>query len=167
MISLTEVENEPTATIAANDAKPSIGKTGVHLHCHKHHEYRKLTQEQCRELSEWRQNNPDAHKPSYVKKPHVPDKPTRSKQISTLVSKQVAAKMQKYNKSAHIDTAHIAHKAVTDDEQHLMSVVQSTVTRHFATPPNLPKPQLSNSYANSYALPSCRILRLTTLNSLL
>ena len=23
------VENEPTATIAANDAKPSIGKTGV------------------------------------------------------------------------------------------------------------------------------------------
>ena len=29
-------------------------------------------QEQRRELSEWRLNNPDAHKPSYVKKPRGP-----------------------------------------------------------------------------------------------
>ena len=38
---------------------------------------------QRHELSEWRQNNPDAHKPSYVKKPHVPNRSMRSKQIST------------------------------------------------------------------------------------
>ena len=53
LISLTEAESEPIATIAANDAKPSIGKTGVHLCYHKHHEYKKLTCEQCHELSEW------------------------------------------------------------------------------------------------------------------
>ena len=97
-------------------------------------------QEQRCELSEWRLNNPDAHKPSYVKKPHVPDRPTRSKQISTLVSKQVAAEMQKYNKSAHIDNTPIMDKAAADDEQHLMSVVQSAVAKHFETPPNQPKP---------------------------
>ena len=53
LISLTEAESEPITTIAVNDAKPSIGKTGVHLHYHKHHEYEKLMHEQCRELSEW------------------------------------------------------------------------------------------------------------------
>ena len=31
MISLAEVENGPIATIATNNLKPSIGKTGVHL----------------------------------------------------------------------------------------------------------------------------------------
>ena len=140
LISLVEVKNRPTTAIAVNDAKPSIGKTGVHLRYHKHHEYRKLTQEQCHELSEWRLNNPDAHKPSYVKKPHVHKRPTRSKQISTLVSKQVAAEMQKYNKSAHVDSTHIVHKAAADDDQHLMSIVHSSVAKHFATPPSQPKP---------------------------
>ena len=53
MISLAEAENGPIATIAANNLKPSIGNTGVHLRYHKHHEYRKLTQEQHHELSEW------------------------------------------------------------------------------------------------------------------
>ena len=72
LISLAEADNGPTTTIAANNSKPSIGKTGVHFRYHKHHEYKKLTQEQCHELSESQQNNPDAHKPSYVKKPHAP-----------------------------------------------------------------------------------------------
>ena len=147
LISLAEVETEPTATIAANDAKPSIGKTGVHLHYHKHHGYRKLMHEQCCELSEWQQNNPDTHKPSYVKKPCVPDRSTRSKQISTLVSKQVAAKMQKLNKSTHIDTALTAQKAAANNEQYLMPVVQSAVAKHFASPPNPPKRQQSYSYS--------------------
>ena len=53
LISLAEVENGPTTTIAANDSKPSISKTGVHLRYHKHHEYRKLMQEQHCEFSEW------------------------------------------------------------------------------------------------------------------
>ena len=145
LILLTEAKSEPITTIAVNDAKPSIGKTGVHLRYHKHHEYKKLIREQCHELSEWQQNNPDAHKPSYVKKPCVPDRSTRSKQISTLVSKQVTAEIQKLNKSAHIGTALTAQKGAANDEQYLMSVVQSAVAKHFATPPNPPKPQPTSS----------------------
>ena len=78
-------------------------------------------QEQCHELSEWRQNNPDTHRPSYVKKPCVPSRPTKSKQISMLVPQQVPAEMQKYNRSAHVDNTNTADKATADDEQHLMS----------------------------------------------
>ena len=44
-ISLAEVHDGPTTTIVTNDSKPSIGKTGVHLCYHKHHEYKKLPHE--------------------------------------------------------------------------------------------------------------------------
>ena len=57
-----------------------------------------------------------------------------------LVSQQVAAEMKKYNKSAHIGSTSTVDKAATDDEQHLMSMVQSTVAKHFATQPNQPNP---------------------------
>ena len=140
LISLAEVHDGPTTTIATNDSKPSIGKRGVHLHYHKHHKYKKLTHEQCRELSEWQQNNPDAHKPSYAKKPHVTGGPTKSKQISTLVSQQEAAKMKKYNQSAHVGSTNTADRATADDEQHLMSMVQSAVAKHFVPQPNQPNP---------------------------
>ena len=53
LISLMEAHDGPNMTIAANDSKPSIGKTGVHLRYHKHHEYKKPTHEQRHELSEW------------------------------------------------------------------------------------------------------------------
>ena len=66
LVSLAEAHDGPTMTIAANDVKPSISKTGVHLRYHKHHKYKKLTHEQRCELSEWRQNNPDAHKLSHA-----------------------------------------------------------------------------------------------------
>ena len=48
--------------------------------------------------------------------------------------------MKKYNKSAHIDSTNTADKAVADDEQHLMLMVQSAVAKHFATQPNQPNP---------------------------
>ena len=48
LISLAEAHDGPTMTIASNNVKPSIGKTGVHLHYHKHNKYKKLTQEQHR-----------------------------------------------------------------------------------------------------------------------
>ena len=57
-----------------------------------------------------------------------------------LVSKQVAAEMQKYNKSAHVDSINIVDKAAADDEQHLVLMVQSAVAKHFATQPNQPNP---------------------------
>ena len=76
LISITEAESETTTTVAANETKPSIGKTGVHLHYHKHHEYKKLMWEQCHELGKWRQNNPDAHKSLFTKKSRGTDKTT-------------------------------------------------------------------------------------------
>ena len=53
--------------------------------------------------------------------------------------------MQKLNKSAHVNTALTAQKVAGNDEQYLMPVVQSTVAKHFATPPNPPKPQPTSS----------------------
>ena len=53
--------------------------------------------------------------------------------------------MQKLNKSTHVDTALTAKKTAANDEKYLMPDVQSTVAKHFATPPNLLKPQLSYS----------------------
>ena len=133
-------------TIAANNSKPSIGKTGVHLRYHKHHEYKKLKHEQRGELSEWRQDNPDAHKPTHVKKPshakkpRITGRPVKSKQISMLVSQQVAAKMKKYNPSVHIDSTNTEGKTSADNEKHLMVMVQSAVSKHFATLPSQPNP---------------------------
>ena len=138
LISLAEAHDGPNMTITANDAKPSIGKTGVHLRYHKHHEYKKLTHEQRRELSEWRQNNPDVHKPSHVKKPRATGGPTKSKQILTLVAQQVAIEMKKYNPTTHVGNTNTAEKTAADDKQHLMSMVQSAVAQHFATQPNQP-----------------------------
>ena len=151
LISLAEVDNRPTTTTAANDSKPSIGKTGVHLRYHKHHEYKKLTHEQCRELSEWRQNNPDAHKPAAAKKPHAPSRPNKSKQISMLVSQQVAAEIRKYTTSAHDRTNTVDTTA--DDDQHLKSIVQSAVAKHFkirkpTRPMNIPPANWSSPPAN-------------------
>ena len=144
LISLAEVHDGPITTIATNNSKPNIGKTGVHLCYHKHHEYKKLTHEQHRELSEWRQDNPDAHKPShakkpsYAKKPHATRGPAKTKQILTLVSQQVAAEMKKYNPSVHVGSTNTADKAAADDEQHLMTMVQSAVSKHLATQPTQP-----------------------------
>ena len=90
----------------------------------------KLMQEQRCELSEWQQNNPDALKPSYVKKPGAPGRPTKSKQISMLVSQQVAAKIQKYTTSAH-DRLNTVDNSTADQDQHLKSIVQSAVAKHF------------------------------------
>ena len=156
MISLGEAEIGPITTIAATNLKPSIGKTGVHLRYHIHHEYRKLTQEKRCELSKWRLKNPDSHKPSYVKKPYVPSRSTKSKQITTLVSQQVAAKMQKYNRSTHVHNMNTMDKTPADQEQHLMSMVQSAVAKHFATPPSPPRPlpPIRKPQPIEYALPS-------------
>ena len=40
--------------VLAAGAKPSIGKTGVHLCYYKAKEYKKLTDAQCNKLLEWR-----------------------------------------------------------------------------------------------------------------
>ena len=55
-----------------------------------------------------------------------------------LVSQQVAAEMKKYNPSAHVGSTHIEGKASMDNDEHLMVMVQSAVSKHFAAPPTQP-----------------------------
>ena len=57
-----------------------------------------------------------------------------------LVSQQVAAKMKKYNPSPHIGSTNIKGKASADNEEHLMAMVQSAVSKHFAAPTTQPNP---------------------------
>ena len=88
----------------------------------------KLMQEQRCELSEWRQNNPDAHKPSYAKKPRATRGPTKTKQISsTQVSQQVADEIQKYTTSPCDRTPN----PMADQDPHLKGIMQSAVAKHF------------------------------------
>ena len=76
LISLTEAHDGPNITIAANDSKPSIGKTGVHLRYHKHHEYKKLTHEQCCDLSEYGDKITLMHTNLHMSRnPHMPRSP--------------------------------------------------------------------------------------------
>ena len=49
-------------TSNATKKKPSVGRTGVHLHYYKTAEYRNPNQEQKDELSEWRAKSPNISK---------------------------------------------------------------------------------------------------------
>ena len=104
-------------------------------------------QEQRRELSEWRQNNPDAHKPSYAKKPRATGGPTKTKQISsTQVSQQVADEIQKYTTSPCDRTPN----PVADQDPHLKSIMQSAVAEHFncCQPSGPPRWSSAKSFTN-------------------
>ena len=48
--------------------------------------------------------------------------------------------MKKYNQLAHVGSTNTADRATADDEQHLMSMVQSAVAKHFVPQPNQPNP---------------------------
>ena len=67
--------------------KPSIGKTGVHLHYYKTGEYRNLSNEHKEEQKQWRANNPNTFKAGSKKaKKKVPKKSKSSmkKQVASL-----------------------------------------------------------------------------------
>ena len=69
--------------------KPSIGKTGVHLHYYETGEYRNLSREQKDELRERMANNPNISKKKA--KREVPKKPKSSvkKQVASLVEAEL------------------------------------------------------------------------------
>ena len=103
----------------ATKKKPSIGKTGVHLHYYKTGEYRNLSYEQKEELKEWRANNPNTFKAGSKKaKKEVPKKSKSSmkKQVASLVEAAL-------NKSVKFDDQ------VNDEEKYIMSMVQAAVTK--------------------------------------
>ena len=53
---------DASGLVSSVSMKVSIGKTGVLLRYHCHHEYQDLHKEQKHKLFEWCKNNPDAHK---------------------------------------------------------------------------------------------------------
>ena len=67
--------------------KESIGKTGVHLQWHTNAEYKELTSEQKKELSEWCERNPDRKKGN--DKRHKKQRGPSKKQISAAVAKEL------------------------------------------------------------------------------
>ena len=106
-------------TSNATMKKPSIGKTGVHLHYYKTGEYRNLSREQKEELREWRANNPNTSKAGFKKaRKEVPKKPKPSmkKQVASLVEAEL-------NKSVRFEDQ------VNDEKKYVMSMVQAAVTK--------------------------------------
>ena len=106
-------------TSNATMKKPSIGKTGVHLHYFKTGEYRNLSREQKDELREWRANNPNIFKAGLKKtKRKVPKKPKPSmkKQVASLVK----AELKKTVRFEDQDN---------DQEEHIISMVQAAVAK--------------------------------------
>ena len=108
------MDPSPTTT-----KKPSIGKTGVHLHYYKTGEYRSLTNKQKEELKEWSANNLSTFKAGSKKaKKEVPKKSKLS------MKKQVASFVEAaLNKSVKFDDQ------VNNEEKYIMSMVQAAVTK--------------------------------------
>ena len=106
-------------TSIATMKKPSIGKTGIHLHYYKTGEYRNQIREQKDELREWRANNPNILKAGFKKtKKEMPKKPKPSmkKQVASLVESEL-------NKAVRFEDQ------VNDEEKYIMSMVQAAVTK--------------------------------------
>ena len=75
--SATEVSKATT-----KDGKASIGKTGVHLRYHMNSEYRELSMAQKRELSKWRDKDPEKKK-----KPCHEKRKVKARDVSAAVTK--------------------------------------------------------------------------------
>ena len=99
--------------------KPSIGKTGVHLHYYKTGEYRNLTNKQKEELKERRANNHNTFKAGSKKAKKEAPKKTKSSMKMQVASLVEAA----LNKSVKFDDQ------VSNDEKYIMSMVQAAVTK--------------------------------------
>ena len=106
-------------TSNATKKKPSIGKTGIHLHYYKTGEYRNLRREQKDELREWRANNPNISKAGFMKarkEMSKKPKPSMKKQVASLVEATL-------NKTVRFEVQ------VNDEGKYIMSMVQAAVTK--------------------------------------
>ena len=119
-ISSAEAEaNDNDANVSSTDGKkPSIGKTGVHLRYHKYHDYWALSEDQRKELDEWRtrtgQKKPNAKKSK--KDDGKGNKRFTEKEVASLVDKRVENKLKSLMEEEKKDD---------DDHAYLVSVVES------------------------------------------
>ena len=113
--------------------KPSIGKSGVHLCYHTNLEYHELTAEQKRELSDWRELNPNFICSKFGKntkgnlKGYPNNKLPTHTQISSLISKGI----QK------IAARQVEPEEEPDVKAYIAGMVQATVAKMQTTHPEL------------------------------
>ena len=99
--------------------KTSIGKTGVHLRYHCHHEYHASSKVQMQELTERCKNNPDGHEAMpNTKKQRKPLNKKLSKHIASLINQQVENETKKLAPSQNT--------SANNDEAYLLSMVEAT-----------------------------------------
>ena len=110
---------EGSTAIAATNAKPSIGKMGVHLQWHTKEEYNKITQAQKKELYEWRVANPDAAKLPEKMKTKGKGKYHTKNQISSLVTRYYKLELNKETEEKKEQDEYVAY---------IMSLMQNAVT---------------------------------------
>ena len=119
--------NAEVGSSQGGKGKPSIGKTGVHLRYYKQKEYNELSQEQKKELREWRENNPsEAGKERSKKKAHF-----TKKEVASLVAEQLEQVLKKKDK----DETESKDKEA-NEQAYISSLVDAALSKHLeATTP--------------------------------
>ena len=109
---ISAISSEANAEISGFGDKPGIGKTGVHLRWHSKKEFKRLTQEQMKELMKWRESKLSSD-PNYDPKEKKGnkkgggDKKKKTKQekkaLAAAIDKRVNDKLEEKMKQAKED----------------------------------------------------------------
>ena len=115
---------------AMKDGKASISKTGVHLQYHTNSKYRELSTAQKRELSEWRDKNPEEEK---KRKPHHERQKVKARDVSAAVTRALADMMKSKQETDSTDAivlsllkATISNTDVTKQNGEVAAVTNSS-----------------------------------------
>ena len=114
-ISSVEEVDEISGTVVM---KESIGKTGVHLRWHMNAEYKELTSEQKKELSKWRERNPNTKKGK--ERRHKKQRGPSKKQISAVVAKELKKLVGKKAKEDSNEA---------DAEAYIQAMIQAAIAK--------------------------------------
>ena len=127
---ISAISSDANAEISAFGDKPGIGKTGVHLRWHSKKEFKKLTQDQMKELMKWREHklsqdsNYDPKSEKGSKKESGGDKRRSKKEkkaFAAAVEKQVNNKLE-----AKLKEAKDEEQTEKDMRSYIMSLFQSS-----------------------------------------
>ena len=129
---ISAISSEANAEISGFGDKPGIGKTGVHLRWHTKKEFKRLTQEQMKELMKWRESKLSSdpnYDPKEMKenKKGGGDKKKKTKQekkaLAAAIDKRVNDKLEEKMKQAKED-----EETERDMKSYIMSLFQPSET---------------------------------------
>ena len=127
---ISAISSDANVEISAFGNKPGIGKSGVHLRWHSKKEFKKLTQDQMKELMKWREHklsqdsNYDPKSEKGSKKESGGDKRRTKKEkkaFAAAVEKQVNNKLE-----AKLKEAKDEEQTEKDMRSYIMSLFQSS-----------------------------------------